>query len=411
VRQLSANQVQAAKVVELGLDSGALDLTAVEAIAGALRRAAGALCPCTAATLVRSVFRPLRGLVPTDDALKESIEDTLEALVAYGDLLEERDIEQEPHSEAASMLYAAPPAFVRRESGATLLLGLVSSQSAALPSELEARVEYLNHVRRLQPQPGQDLRAELTQYGFLERSEDKWLKLPARCSPAQLVATLDAELDAVSPSRDVPGLSLLDPVRPVRYYRGRWVNVKSQTGRYVARRSQAYGADRWCYVEIESGQPERLVDFPLTSSRWRGCDEAWRLQMAIDAPRGTPQQFRLRSGPEGTHILELFSPVPMWARRRWDAVGTPASASGFPGANPCVHPGANPVPGDSCRNDGPGPRRMGAARVGDGVLGEGGATPSGSRSPLAPPMEMQFRTGRSACSARVTTDVGKRAPR
>ena len=27
-------------------------------------------------------------------------------------------------------------------------------------------------------------------------------------------------------------------------------------------------------------------------------------------------------------MLEFFSPVPMWARRRWDAVGEPVSASG-----------------------------------------------------------------------------------
>jgi hypothetical protein len=88
--------------------------------------------------------------------------------------------------------------------------------------------------------------------------------------------------------------------------------------------------------------------------------------------------------------------------------GLTRSRHAFPGANPCVHPGANPSSSNSRPNDGPVSRRMGAARVGDGVLGEGGATPSGSRSPLAPLMEMQFRTGRSACSARVMTDVGKR---
>jgi hypothetical protein len=26
--------------------------------------------------------------------------------------------------------------------------------------------------------------------------------------------------------------------------------------------------------------------------------------------------------------MEFFSPVPMWARRRWDAVGEPLTASG-----------------------------------------------------------------------------------
>ena len=28
-----------------------------------------------------------------------------------------------------------------------------------------------------------------------------------------------------------------------------------------------------------------------------------------------------------TRVLEFFSPVPMWARRRWDAVGEPVPAS------------------------------------------------------------------------------------
>lgn len=328
MKQLTAADVHALKVAELGLDPEAVDLTAVEALAGALRRAAGALCPCTPATLVRSVVRPLRGLVPTTEAIKESVEDTLEAMVAHGDLLEHRDIEQDSRVDSASLLYAAPPSFVRRASGTVLLLGMASSRSAALPSELESRVQYVSHVRRLHAQPGQDLRLDLTQYGFVERPEEKWLTLPDQRTPAQLIAELNAMLDATSPSRDVPGLSLLDSTRPVHYYRGRWVDAKSQTGRFVARRAQAYGADRWCYVEVRGGHPERLVDFPLGGSRWRGCDEAWRIQLALDAERGAPQRFRLRPGPTGTHVLELFSPLPMWARRRWDAVGEPTPASG-----------------------------------------------------------------------------------
>ena len=62
MKQLGPAEVHAQKVAELGLDPGSLDLASVEAIAGALRRAAGFLCPCTAPTLVRSVVHPLRGL-------------------------------------------------------------------------------------------------------------------------------------------------------------------------------------------------------------------------------------------------------------------------------------------------------------------------------------------------------------
>lgn len=327
MRQLSATEVHAQKVGELGLDPSSLDLTSVEAIAGALRRAASFLCPCAAPTLVRGVVRPLRGLVDDLDAIKGLVEETLEAMVAHGDIREHRDIEGDLEQGAAALLYASPAGFVARESGAVILCGVTSEQLSALPDDLEARIEYVNHLRRLSPIPGEDLRAYLIELGLIETSYNRWLRAPQVESSDQHVARFDRLLHMAQPSRDVPGLSLLDPVRSVRYYRGRWVEPCAQSGRFVARRSQAYGADLWCYVQIRDGSPERLIDLPVAGTRWRGCDEAWHLQMAIDAHRGEPQRIRIRPGPNGTQVMEFFSPVPMWARRRWDALGEPVSAS------------------------------------------------------------------------------------
>ena len=257
MKQLSAAEVHAQKIAELGLDPGALDLTSVEAVAGALRRAAGFLCPCTASTLVRGVLRPLRGLVDDLAMIKDLAGETLEAMIAHGDILEHRDIEEEPGSGGASLLYAAPAGFVARESGALILLGVASDQPSAVPEGLEARIEYVNHVRRLTPSPGEDLRSELHQLGFIEISYSGWLRAPRRETCAQHLARHDRLLDAAPPSHDVPGLSLLDSARSVRYYRGRWADPHAQSGRFVARRSQAYGADLWCYLEMRNGNPER----------------------------------------------------------------------------------------------------------------------------------------------------------
>ena len=154
----------------------------------------------------------------------------------------------------------------------------------------------MGHVRRLHPSSGEDLRHDLRQLGLIELSYETWLGSPVPEPAANHVASNDRVLDAAQPSRHIPGLLLLDPERPVRYYRGRWVEPRSHTGRYVARRRQAYGADLWCYVLLRDGQPERMVDLLHAGSRWRGCDEAWRLQLAIDANRGEPQRFRLREG-------------------------------------------------------------------------------------------------------------------
>jgi len=79
----------------------------------------------------------------------------------------------------------------------------------------------------------------------------------------------------------------------------------------------------WCYAELHNGKPTKFIDLPLPKNRWRGCDEAWYLQMAIDAERGMPQQFKVIPGYRDLRIMQFFSPVPMWARRRWDAIGEP----------------------------------------------------------------------------------------
>jgi hypothetical protein len=71
-----------------------------------------------------------------------------------------------------------------------------------------------------------------------------------------------------------------------------------------------------------------MIDLPRPGISWRGCDEAWHLQMAIDAERGARQRFRVSSGAADSIVLEFFSPVPAWARRRWDAIGEPVPLNG-----------------------------------------------------------------------------------
>lgn len=329
MKRLTPAEVHAQKMVDLGLDPTAVDLSSQEGIAGALRRAAGFLCPCSASTLVRSVVRPLRGLVPDTESAKDLIEQTLEAVVAHGDIVEQHDLADEQHLSSRVLLYAAPLSFVVKESGLVILLGIPADQLSPLPEELATRIEYSSHVRRISPNANENLRSELKQLGLAELSYEGWLKTPPAESSAKQVESADRALDDAPPSREIPGLEILDPERPVRYYRGRWLAPKSHSGRYVGRRSQAYGADLWCYVQLRAGNPERMIDLPHTVGyRWRGCDAAWRLQMAIDARRGVPQRFRLRSGPHGGSLLEFFSPVPAWARRRWDAIGELVPSAG-----------------------------------------------------------------------------------
>ena len=308
-------------VAELGLDPDRFDLASPEVIAGALRRTAAFLCQCPARSLVRAVVTPLRGLVEDLEEMRARVDETLEAMVSYGDLLEFRELDADSGRDRA-VLSAAPAAFVSRETGALFLVGIFGDQLSALPEDLASRIHHVGHTRRLNPKAGENLRETLKQDGLLEIPFDDWLREPQSGKPTALISRYDDLLDLGRPSGDVPGLRLLDPERPVGYYRGRWVPPQRRSGRFVARRDQAYGAPLWCYVRVADGEPQALVDLPLPKSRWRGCDEAWHLQMAIDASRGNPQRFAIRAGPDDSRILAFFSPVPMWSQRRWDAIGT-----------------------------------------------------------------------------------------
>lgn len=327
ISRLSAGEVQAHCVNSLGLDSSILDLSSTEAIAEVIRRAATTRCPCTAATLVGTVLGPLRGLFPDLELAKGVIEETVEAVVAHGDILEEPDLEENSVG-SRRLLYSAPPSFVIRESGAAILVGSALNEFSGLSEDLAPRVEFKGHVRHLRCLPDENLGDELRALGLIELPQDYWLKTPQTLPATRYREKMDRLLDSAKASHEIPGLLLLESGRPVRYYRGRWVEPASQSGRFVARRDQKYGAQLWCYAELDHGYPQKFVDLPIAGNRWRGCDEAWHLQMAIDAERGEPQQFKIVSGYQNAAIMQFFSPVPMWARRRWDAVGEPAVLSG-----------------------------------------------------------------------------------
>ena len=322
---LTSEELHACGVRTLGLDPEACDLFSVETIAAGLRRAAGFLCPCPQRTLVQAVVEPLEKVINDKEQFYETVENTVEAMITYGDLLEEYEVAAIERSSRSSLLYASPPSFVWRESGVVFLIGIAPDHTSPLPERLTARVDYLNHVRRLFPESGENLRADLTQFGLTELSMDVWRKeSPQHETSNEHLRRLSSKLKPISGL--IEGLKILDPAKSVTHYRRRWEEAKTQTGRFVARRPQAYGNDVWCYVELAQGQVVKLLEFPTTNSRLRGCDEAWRLQLAIDAERGQPQLFKVRHETHSS-VVEFYSPLTMWATRRWNETGEPVTTT------------------------------------------------------------------------------------
>ena len=319
---VSAAEVRLESLRALGLNPAAFSLTTPEAVSSALRWAAGFLCPCSRAALRQAVGDALAPLIsaPIDD----DIDDLLDALVAHGDLCEFQD-----PKEHAFLVHTVMPAYVQAPSGAIFLLGVVPDHTSPLPADLERRIECTGHIRRITPGPADDVPGELRRLGLREVSLADWTKSPPQEAASVYVNRFGARLAAATRAGEIPGLTILNPDTPVHFYRGRWITPGGLTGRFVGRRPQRYGAELWCYVELARGAPQRLVELPLAGTGERGCDEAWRLQAAIDADRGQRQQVALRPGREtGTVILACYGPLPQWARRRLDLLGCAATVPG-----------------------------------------------------------------------------------
>ena len=284
-------------------------------LAGLLRRSAGIHCPCSRATLRGSLLESLQYLTVNDASLPDRIDAAIEALIVGGDLLELNDVVTEDTAAKGTWLFAAPPSFVVRPSGGIFLFGIVPDQDAFLPLSLSFRITYDGFTRVIAPQPDEDLAAELREQGLQQLSENAWLKSPKAEAATDVLARFERRLAAQPPAGAVSDLEILDPARPVTYYRGRWVVPKNRSGTFVARRPQEFGAPIWCFVSLEGGVPVRLLDLPLERTRWRGCDVAWHLQMAIDYCRHNPQRYRRRIEREGIR-LDFFSPLPQWSQRR-----------------------------------------------------------------------------------------------
>ena len=291
----------------------------------AARRLAGILCPCPAATLASRLADSFFKLTKVSQPdLREFFRDTIEKLVMQGDLLELSSVTTVDEAVRNSWIFAAPPSYLMRPGGAAFLLGITPDENTPLPAKLAERIKFDGHMRLLEPEaPDEKLDEVLLGLGLFPITEDAWLKPPKEETAPAHVERLERLLEAQGPSGSIQELMILDPATSFAFYRDRWVAPRKQTGHFVARRPQAYGAPIWGFAALVDGQSAKFLDLPLKGARYRGCDTAWRLQLAIDANRGTPQHFRLSPGRDGGSILDLFGPLPMWAERRLWLLGKP----------------------------------------------------------------------------------------
>ena len=325
VTSLSPADASALSVRTLGLDPELVGLTSREGLAASLRRAASFMCPTSPSRLVGAVLGAVRPVAEDGEVSRETLAELLDLMVAGGDLLELRREEDR----SVRLLYLGPPSYIEREPGTYLISGVRPYGASLVEFELAPLVEREGHTRTLRIDMASAVE-RLATAGLRPIERERWVGSPVPEQSEKLLQRISGRLDAASSSGDIEGLQIVDPSSKVRYYRGRWrAPVVGDTGDFMARRPQAYGADLWCAVRLVNGTATKLAEFPIDNPVIPGRDEAWRLQMAIDATRGAPQQFALEPFASGDAVIvKFFSPIPGFAERYLQLIGLSLETSG-----------------------------------------------------------------------------------
>jgi len=326
IKIIPRSEVIAESRKNLGLkpvDHNAIDS---EFLAAALRHAAGIFCPCSAATLRSAIVDCLEHLSTGED-LTQIVENAIEGLIVGGDLLELNQVTTDDPDAKGTWLFAAPPSYVVRPNGSIFLTGIVADRDTYLPQALMARIKYDGFTRAIMPAPEEQLEDELAELGLQPLSSDNWLKPPKSESAEECFERHNTKLSSTDRSGAIPELQIIDPLKSVSYYRGRWAKPKAQTGMFVGRRPQEFGSPIWCLAKLQDGHAKNLIDLPMPKSRLRGCDAAWHIQMAIDSINRSPQIYSVRTTDQYA-FFDFYSPLPLWAERRLMLLGRHADANG-----------------------------------------------------------------------------------
>lgn len=318
ITSISAAQVADAAIHVVNLEQTGADLFSEEMLCASILRAASFTSPTTRRKLRQDVVAILRGLQGETDTLGEDVASALRALVSNGDLLE-IDVD------GGTQIFLGPPSYVALSSGAFLLIGVRPDGEPIGDDALLALIEFEKHIRIVRS-PGAE--KALKAAALQEIPLQSWLSHPRSVNSDELLNSYRERLQASGASGLLEGIELLDPDSPTTYYRGRWRQPRaSDGGSFLARRPRAYGANLWCFVEIDGGETTRVLDLPALDPLSTGRDEGWRLQAAVDADNGHPQLLSITSTNPGRAKLNFYSPIPSWAQRYLDTIALPVSRS------------------------------------------------------------------------------------
>lgn len=320
-KNLAANDITKG----LGFCPDEYSVTDSSVIAAALRRAVTINPSISRTTLISSVADPLISMIGEDylsqkkpeTEFRSFILNVLLDLTAIGDVVEIQETDESLFVQQKTVYYPGYPSFVTRNNGDVLLLGSLNGYNSPIPWDIQDKVVHRGPLRIIPTFAVPDARQKLIRFGLNEIPGNAWISTPPEEEANKHLVRFDRDLD----NRNLEGN--LQPQRilageDVTYYSGRWrAKTITDNGRFIGRITQAYGSPAWAYLDIAAGQVLKSRFFGSPGSRYRACDEAWRLQSAIDSVKNNPQRMHIKKVSATEKAVCVYSPLPSWLERRW----------------------------------------------------------------------------------------------
>lgn len=300
-----------------------------EGMAEFARHVASFDCPCSERHLIGSLTRlllpqhPEGEARPSLDLVREQAEKLVEGMLDHGDVIEVDDVESD-----ARLLALRAPAACALSKHKVILLGIVPGGSDSLPTHYRAKRRLKGYSRILTVDDSAATLNDLHTCGYVVVSETEWRQLPEQLNAKLHVAFYTSRFRLDNTVGHVEGLRVLDSARSVLHYKSRWVAKPGGDDDFIARRQRKYGNEAWAFVRLRQAEPVALLDLPTRAFAFRACDEAWHLQQALDHQSGHPQRYKAVTLANDELVLQLFSPIPQWAHRRFISLGEQVNCSG-----------------------------------------------------------------------------------
>lgn len=305
---LDAKRARDMMAHDLGL-SGNPNIATILALA--MRRLCATLCPCSREQLLTWGVRSLSFLdqCEGDVPLEQVLDDTIEALLIAGDILEAGP---RNGSGQGPLVYLCAPSFMQI-GDRIYLLGIAEDDAQYLPIYACKQLVFEGATRFFHDFT---LSRDLEAVGLQCISPGHWSrKLPATTADHHR-RELEKLLIDEGQSGDLGPVKVLahattDPVG----YRARWKDPQSERGLHVFRVPRTYGSPAWYLGDFLDGRINTFMPFPLLEPGGRACDAAWLAQLAIDATHGRPNRYSKVQGEQGA-LLRLEFPIPLMIHRR-----------------------------------------------------------------------------------------------